>query len=134
MRTYTIHNPADVNRVNTRGKNIHTLHFFPSIPARNKEQSKNKGKKAQVLTPSFESRKNIHTAGVEAPQDQARNGQAAGDANFSHSHYQHKGLSCCTQAASSAPCIKTKAQRACGKGEDFSDTPTEFVWFSKYFS
>jgi len=35
--TYTIHNPADVNRVNTRGKNIHTLHFFPSIPARNKE-------------------------------------------------------------------------------------------------
>lgn len=29
---YTIHNPAEVNRVKTRGKNIHTLHLFPSMP------------------------------------------------------------------------------------------------------
>lgn len=70
--TYTIHNPADVNRVNTRGKNIHTLHFFPSIPAGNKAQSKNKGKRAgapcSFTLPRVESSKSTQLKAPQVPK------------------------------------------------------------------
>lgn len=122
--TYTIHNPADVNRVKTRGKNIHTLHFFPSIPARNKEQSKNRGlRHPPSLAPLFWEQEGHPHSRHQAP----------------HGHCKPFLLSLLPQgvkllhtASSCTQLITTKAWSH-GAG-DFSTTPTEFEWLSKYFS
>lgn len=122
--TYTIHNPADVNRVKTRGKNIHTLHFFPSIPARNKEQSENRGThppESPLLRPRRAS-----------PGQVPRSKLLMATANLSCCQQWHKGLSCCTQAASSTAC--NNQGTGAPQQETFSTTPTQFEWFSKHSS
>lgn len=123
--TYTIHNPADVNRVKTRGKNIHTLHFFPSIPARNKEQSKNRGQShpPSLAPPLLRARR---ASPQQVPRSSSRPLQTFPAVTI--------GIRGSAAARRQHPPHSSEQPRRWSHGAgDSSATPTEFERLSKHF-